>query len=71
MDISEFFSEARKRSKLHEERYGQAVFMVLLKERPELAELVREEDIDPYYLTSDDSHRDKWSQFHRWLERHW
>lgn len=48
-----------------EQRFGQAVFNVLVIYRPDLSEQIRGTDLDPFYL---DSLPDN---IHQWLYRHW
>lgn len=50
-------------------RYGQAAFNVLADVRPDLAEKIRGEDCDPFYL--DRSTGEVWVRFREYIKRNW
>lgn len=49
MTLEEFYIAASDRKQRTGERYGQALFNLLAEVRPDLADLIRSTDKDPYF----------------------
>jgi hypothetical protein len=66
MTLYEFCEAVARRGYTHpEERIGQASFNVLVESRPDLSELIRTTDLDPFY------NDDVLPEFYDWLFVNW
>lgn len=70
MQLYEFYRAVSRLAKRRGWRYGQAAFNHLHDVRPDLAEIVRGTDKDPYH---EDFHTNwaRWASFTEFLEAHW
>jgi hypothetical protein len=69
--LSKFYMDVFLRAKDSKWRLGQAAFNLLQERRPDLAELVRATDCDPFYLDGPASNIQKWEQFALTIEQQW
>jgi hypothetical protein len=67
--LHKFYFDAVTKAREYRWRYGQAFFNHLLEVRPQLAELVRGTDKDPFYLSTPCC--DQFDRFAVFIEENW
>lgn len=69
ISLHRFYFDAITKARVHQWRYGQAMFNHLVAVRPELAEQIRGTDRDPFYVEK--LNHPNWDRFVAWLESVW
>lgn len=69
ISLHKFYFDAIVRARTNRERYGQAMFNHLCTVRPDLSELVRGTEHDPFHVSSLSDPR--WDKFVEFIEANW
>lgn len=69
--LSKFYMDGMIRARTNGERYGQALFNLLVERRPNLAEQVRATNRDPFYLNGPAENFARWDAFATYIEQNW
>lgn len=69
MNINEFINLVLARVGWTGERYGQAFFNVLAEKRPDISEVIRGTELDPFYQKPDDAVF--WKSFTQYIIANW
>lgn len=69
MTLNEFINLVLARVEWTGERYGQAFFNVLAEYRPDLSEVIRGTELDPFHKDTSDS--DFWDILSCYITNHW
>lgn len=69
MSLHKFYFDGITRARVTGERYCQAMFNHLAEVRPEMAELVRGSETDPFHCQGPTDPR--WDRFVEFIEKNW
>lgn len=69
LSLHKFYFDAIVRARNTGERYGQAMFNHLYEVRPDLAEQVRSQPTDPFYVEK--LNHPAWDRFVYFIEKNW
>jgi len=69
ISLHKFYSDGVVRARNSQERYCQAMFNHLAIVRPDLSEVIRGTDIDPFYCSAPVG--EKWDGFVQFIETNW
>ncbi len=71
MTLHHFYFDAILYARKTGQRYGQAMFNLLVDVRPDLSEQIRGTSMDIFYLTGPAANPTKWDAFCTFIETNW
>lgn len=69
--LHKFYFDSLTRARVQQECYGQAMFNNLVKVRPDIAEQVRNTDMDPSRMSGPAEDYERWDRFIAHVESNW